>query len=80
MTGIDHRPRLGVGPQGMATKQLRKYRVLGDSGVEVEQCQGGVAGDHNTRCVDGLRQHMGREGITQAGKAVIKSQFVEGFQ
>ena len=36
MTGVDHRPGLGVGPQGMAAKQLGKDRVLGDSRVEIE--------------------------------------------
>jgi len=76
MTGIDHGARFGVGPQGVATKELGEYRVLGHGRVEVEQRHGGVAGNHHARRIDRLGQHVGGKRVSQPGKTVIEGQFV----
>ncbi|MNE30679.1 hypothetical protein D3C80_1242110 [compost metagenome] len=80
MPGVDHRPRLGLGPQLVAAEQFGKYRGMGFGWLQVEQRHGRFAGDHQARLGDRLGQHRSREGIAQAGETVIESQFVEGFQ
>ena len=80
MAGIHHRARFGVGPQGVAAKQLREDRVVGHGRVKIKQCHGRRAGHHHAWRVDGLGQDVGRKPVAQASKAVVEGQFVEGFQ
>jgi len=59
MAGVDHGARFGIGPQGVAAKQLGEYRVLGNRRVEIQYCQSGLARDYQPRCVDRLGQYVG---------------------
>jgi len=59
MPGIDHCPWLGFGPELVTAEQLGEYRRLGHGRVQVQQCHGRGARDHQPRVGDGLGQHMG---------------------
>ncbi|MCY1347618.1 hypothetical protein D9M69_337350 [compost metagenome] len=80
VAGIDHRPWLGLGPQLVPGEQLGEHRLVGFRRVQVEQRHRRRAGDHQPRLGDGVGQHLGGEGVAQAGVAVVEGQFVEGFQ
>ncbi|MCY1433267.1 hypothetical protein D9M71_492900 [compost metagenome] len=80
MPGIDHRPRLGLGPEFVAAEQFGEHIGLRLAWIEVEQLHGGIAGHHQARVEDGLWQHRGGKRIAQAGEAVVESQFVQLFQ
>ncbi|MOA15335.1 hypothetical protein D3C78_1354870 [compost metagenome] len=77
---IDHGPWLGLGPELVPGKQLGEHLGLGLGRIEIEQGHGRWAGHHQARLGDGLGQHLGGEGVAQAGEAVVEGQFVEGFQ
>ncbi|MNE25991.1 hypothetical protein D3C80_1193400 [compost metagenome] len=80
MPGIDHCPRLGLGPEFVPAEQFGEHIGLRLAWIEVEQLHGGIAGHHQARVEDGLWQHRGGKRIAQAGEAVVESQFVQLFQ
>ncbi|MNP14731.1 hypothetical protein D3C76_1070650 [compost metagenome] len=80
MPGIDHRPRLGLGPEFVAAEQFGKHFCLRLAWVQVEQLHGCIACHHQPRVEDGLWQHRGGEGIAEAGEAVVESEFIQLFQ
>ncbi|MCY1556099.1 hypothetical protein D9M68_928180 [compost metagenome] len=78
--GIDHRPRFGLVPQLVPGEQLGEHFAVGFARVEVEQRHGGRAGDHQAWLGDRLGQHLGGEGVAQAGEAVVEGQVGERLQ
>ncbi|MDT4858272.1 hypothetical protein FQZ97_927330 [compost metagenome] len=77
MPGIDHGPRFGLGPELVPGEQLGEHLAIGLGRIQVEQRHGRRACHYQMRLGNGLGQHLGGEGVAQAGEAVVELQLVE---
>ncbi len=80
MAGVDHRSWFGGRPDLVPGEQLDEQRLLGFGRVQIQQRHGRLADDHQAWIVQWLRRDLGREGIAEAGEAVVEGQLGQAFQ
>ncbi len=80
VAGIDHRARLGGGPDLVPGEQFGEQRLLGFGRVEIQQGHRRLACHHQARRFQRLRRYLGGKGIAETGEAIVEMELGQGLQ